>query len=133
MWLYGQENLPEKYQVDFDVLRQSNLKTSRAWAIKESLHGLWDCDNLEQAQQWWKRWYFWATHSRLEPVKKVARMVKRHIDGVMNYFLHPITNAASEGLNSQIQLLKQQARGYRNFSNLRVAILFHCGGLELYP
>ena len=133
IWLYGQENLPEKYQADFEVLRQSNLKTSRAWAIKESLRGMWNCDELEQGQQWWKRWYYWATHSRLEPVKKVAEMVKRHIDGVLNYFLHPVTNAASEGLNSTIQLLKQRARGYRNFGNFRVAILFHCGGLELYP
>jgi transposase len=133
MWLYSQENLLEKYQADFEALRQSNLKTSRAWAIKESLRGLWNCDELEQGQQWWKRWYFWATHSRLEPVKKVAEMVKRHIDGVMNYFLHPITNAVSEGLNSTIQLLKQRARGYRNFGNFRVAVLFHCGGLHLYP
>jgi transposase len=133
MWLYGEENLPEKYQVDFEVLRQSTLKTARAWAIKESLRGLWDCDELEEGQRWWKQWYFWATHSRLEPVKKVAKMIKRHLDGVMNYFLHPITNAVSEGLNSTIQLLKQRARGYRNFANLRVAVLFHCGGLQLYP
>jgi transposase len=133
MWLYGKENLPEKYQADFEMLRQSTLKTARAWAIKESLRGLWNCDDLEGGQQWWKRWYFWATHSRLEPVKKVAEMVKRHIEGVMNYFLHPITNAVSEGLNSTIQLLKQRARGYRNFGNFRVAILFHCGGLQLYP
>jgi transposase len=133
MWLYGEENLPEKYQVDFEALKQSNLKTARAWSIKETLRGLWDCDGFEQGQQWWKRWYFWATHSRLEPVKKVAQMVYRHIDGVLNYFLNPVTNAVSEGLNSTIQLLKQRARGYRNFSNLRVAILFHCGGLQLYP
>jgi transposase len=133
MWLYGQENLPPKYQADFETLRHSTLKTARAWALKESLRGLWDCDELEAGQQWWKRWYFWATHSRLEPVIKVARMIKNHIDGVMNYFLHPITNAVSEGLNSTIQLLKQRARGYRNFDNLRVAVLFHCGGLQLYP
>ena len=133
LWLYGEENLPEKHLVNFEVLRQSNLKTGRAWAIKESLRGLWKCDELEEGQQWWKRWYFWATHSRLEPVKKVAEMVKRHIDGVMNYYLHPITNAVSEGINSTIQLLKQRGRGYRNFGNFRVAVLFHCGGLQLYP
>ena len=133
MWLYSQENLPDKHQADFEVLRQSNLKTARAWAIKECLRGLWNCEHLEAAQQWWKHWYFWATHSRLEPVKKVAEMIKRHIDGVLNYFLHPITNAVSEGLNSTLQLLKQRARGYRNFKNFRVAVLFHCGGLQLYP
>ena len=133
LWLYGEENLPEKHQVDFEGLRQSNLKTARAWAIKESLRELWNCGDLEEGQTWWKHWYFWATHSRLEPVKQVAKMVKRHLGGVMNYFLLPITNAVSEGLNSTIQLLKQRARGYRNLSNFRVAVLFHCGGLDLYP
>jgi transposase len=60
-------------------------------------------------------------------------MIQRHLSGVMTYFKHRITNAASEGMNSTIQLLKQRARGFRNFANFRVAILFHCGGLQLYP
>jgi transposase len=133
IWLYGEENLPDKYRADFEALRQSTLKTARAWALKEALRGLWACTGLEEAQQWWKRWYFWATHSRLEPVKKVAQMIHSHLEGVMNFFLHPLTNAVSEGLNSTLQLLKQRARGYRNFRNFRVAVLFHCGGLQLYP
>jgi transposase len=133
MWLYGQEKLPPKYQSSFEALRQSNLKTGRAWAIKESLRGLWNCDGENEGKRWWQRWYFWATHSRLEPLKGVAEMVKSHLQGVMNYFAHPITNAVSEGLNSTIQLLKQRGRGYRNFGNFEVAVLFHCGGLQMYP
>ena len=133
MWLYGQEKLPPKYQSSFEVLQQCNLKTGRAWAIKESLRGLWNCQSEEEGRRWWQRWYFWATHSRLEPIKAVAQMIKRHIDGVMNYFAHPITNAVSEGLNSTIQLLQQRGRGYRNFGNFEVAVLFHCGGLQMYP
>ena len=133
MWLYGEEKLPLKYHSSFEALRQSNLKTGRAWAIKESLRGLWNCEEPQAAQRWWKRWYFWATHSQLEPIKKVAEMVKRHIQGVMNYFAHPITNAVSEGLNSTLQLLKQRGRGYRNFDNFQVVVLFRCGGLCMYP
>jgi transposase len=55
----------------------------------------------------WKRWYFWATHSRLKPVVKVARMIQRHLKNVMTYFDHRITNATSEGLNSKIQTVKK--------------------------
>ena len=60
-------------------------------------------------------------------------MIKSHLDNVMTYFVHPITNAMSESLNSTIQMLKHRARGYRSFPNFRIAILFHCGGLDLYP
>lgn len=133
MWLYGQENLPAKYQAEFESLRQSKLKTARAWAIKESLRQMWNCQDKEAGQQWWNRWYYWATHSKLEPIKKVAATIKRHLWGVMAYFTNRITNAVSEGLNSTIQLLKQKARGFRTFANFRIAVLFHCGGLQLYP
>ena len=70
---------------------------------------MWACQDKEAGQQWWNRWYYWATHSRLEPIKKVAATIKRHLSGVMSYFTHRITNAVSEGLNSTIQFLKQRA------------------------
>jgi transposase len=133
MWLYGEEKLPTRYQVAFEALRDSTLKTARAWAIKESLRQLWSCPDTQAGVAWWKRWYFWATHSRLEPVRKVATMLKSHLDNVLTYFVHPITNAVSEALNSTLQMLKHRARGYRSFANFRTAVLFHCGGLNLYP
>ncbi len=46
---------------------------------------------------------------------------------------HRVTNAVAEGTNGKIQLIKANARGYRNFAHYRIAILFHCGGLDLYP
>jgi len=133
MWLYGADNLPDKYEVDFAALRSSNLKTARAWAIKESLRQLWKQRSRIGGERWWKRWYGWAIRSRLEPVKKVAAMVKRHLPNVLTYFKHRITNAGSEALNSVIQMLKKRAFGYRSFDNFRTVVLFHCGGLSLYP
>jgi len=133
MWLYGKENLPLKYAGAFDLLRQSSLKTARAWAIKESLRDLWKCACEDDAKTWWKRWYFWATHSRLPPVIRVAKMIKRHLDNVLSYFRFRITNAASEAINSVVQMLKKRAFGYSSFTNFRYAVLFRCGGLDLYP
>ena len=60
-------------------------------------------------------------------------MIRSHLRGVMNFYDHPITNAVSEGLNSKIQKFKQVACGFRNFEHFRIAIFFHCGGLQLYP
>jgi transposase len=52
---------------------------------------------------------------------------------VLTYFRHRITNAMSEGIASKIQALKKAANGLRNRDNFKIAIYFHCGGLDLYP
>ncbi len=79
------------------------------------------------------RWYFWATHSRLQPIIDAAKTLKRHEAGLLSYFAHRITNAAAEGLNSRIQAIRVSARGYRNREHFKTAIYFHLGGLQLYP
>jgi transposase len=107
LWLFSEENLPEPSRERFAALRALHLKTGRAWAIKESLRDLWAYRRKGWALRHWKHWYFWATHSRLKPVVKVARMIKGHLDNVLTYFDHRITNATSEGLNSKIQTIKK--------------------------
>jgi transposase len=132
-WLYARENLPEKYRLTFDALRDSNLKTARAWAIKEQLRDLWDQPNLEEGEAWWTVWFQWASRSRLEPVKNVARMIKAHLPNVLTYFTHPITSATNEAINGVIKALVKRSYGFRSFPNFRTAVLFHCGKLDLYP
>ena len=73
------------------------------------------------------------SRSRLKPVVEVAQMLKRHLENLLTYLRHHITNAVTEGLNSKIQSLKSAARGFRNFQNYRIRILFFCGKLALYP
>ena len=133
LWLWREENRPEKHEERFAGLRAANLKTGRAWAIGECLRGLWEYTSKAWAMNYWKSWYFWATHSRLAPVIEVAKMINNHLDNVMTYFDHRITNAVSEGLNSKIQTIKKMACGFRNRDNFKTAIFFHCGGLDLYP
>jgi transposase len=128
---YAEENLPARYAARLDELKSSKLRTARAWAIKELLRELWRCPGLKQAEALWNRWYSWATRSQLEPVKKVASMVRDHLPGILAYYKHRVTNALAEGTNSKIEWIKNTARGYRNWENLKAAILFHCGGLEL--
>jgi transposase len=110
-WLFAEENLPEKMVERFAFLRELNLKTGRAWAIKESLRELWNYRRRGWAELFWQQWYFWATHCRLKPVKKVARMIHNHLQNVLTYFDHRITNAVSEGLNSKIQTVKKTHTG----------------------
>jgi transposase len=133
LWLYSQERVPERHWQRFRALRDADLKTARAWAIKENLRCLWSYVYRGWALRHWKRWYFWATHSRLAPVIEVARMIQRRLHGVLNFYPHHITNAGSESLNSRIQAIKSMSRGFRNREHFKTAIFFHCGGLDLYP
>lgn len=133
LWLYAQERLPPKHQQRFAGLRAMNLKTGRAWAIKESLREFWKMPTRQEALAHWKHWYRWATHSRLKPVIKTAKNIQHKLHNVLTYFTHRITNAVAEGLNSKIQTIKKAAYGFRSFENFKTAIFFHCGGLRLYP
>jgi transposase len=133
LWLWNEENVPEWRRAEFEALRDAKLKTSRAWAIKETLRDFWTYIYPKCAEKYFTAWYFWATHSRLTPIIEAARTLKRHLPNLLTYFKHWITNATSEGINSKIQTLKLMACGYRNREHYKTAILFQCGGLDLYP
>jgi transposase len=132
-WLFSEERLPERHADAFADLQARELKVGRAWAIKEALRTLWTFRQGAAVRRFFRRWYAWAIRSRLDPVKKVARMIQRHLDGVLRYVHHPITNGVAEGLNSKIMSIKRKAGGFRNAQNFTTAIYFHCGGLDLYP
>jgi transposase len=133
LWLWNEENVPEWRREEFDMKKNSKLKTARAWAIKEMLRAFWTYIYPACAARFFKAWYFWATHSRLVPIIKAANTLKDHLANLMTYFKHHITNATSEGINSKIQMIKLMACGYRNRKHYRAVIYFHCGGLDLYP
>ena len=117
--------------VSFRALNQLNLKTSRAWAIKENFTQFWSYSYKGAAKRFFDAWFNNAMRSRLESIKKVVKMLRRHDTGLLNNSQHRISNACAEGFNSAIQLIKANARGFRNFTNYRARILFHCGKLDL--
>ena len=132
-WLFNPENMSDDRWLKFEALKDQELKTSRAWAIKEQFRWLWEYRYAGNARKFFSQWYGWAARSRLKPIIKVAKMLKRHLDNILTYFRHPITNAMSEGFNSRIQSIKSRARGFRAFANYRTRILFYCGKLDLMP
>lgn len=133
LWLYNPINLSEERLEDFTELLKVNLKTSRAWFVKENFCGFWEQAGIWLGERYFKDWYSHAIRTRLAPVKKVARSLKEHLEGLLNYFEYPISNALSESINSRIQSLKSTARGFRSFTNYRTRILFFLGKLQLTP
>ncbi|PZP61192.1 MAG: ISL3 family transposase [Azospira oryzae] len=133
LWLTNPENMTDKARERFAELKTAELKTGRAWALKEALRALWSYKSAAWAAKFWQRWYFWATHSRLAPMIAAAKLIARHLPNVLTYFTHRITNAVAEGLNSKIATVQKRACGYRNPNHFKIAVYFHCGGLNLYP
>ena len=143
---WGEENTPEEKPISrpavseeyhsaavIGTIKELNLQTSRAWAIKEVFRSFWLCDTRKQAEGYFAKWYGWAIRSRLNPVKKVARMCQRHLGNILTFFEHRLTNGPIEGLNNAIQGLIKKAFGYRNRERFKTDIFFHFGGLDLYP
>ncbi len=131
--LYGLENLPPKWEDRIAEMKRSKLRTARAWRLKETLREMYACANWAQARSLFETWHRDAMASRLRPVMKVARMLRNHLEGVLNFFIHRATNAYSESLNRIIQDLINRANGYRNRARLKRDLFFRLGGLDLYP
>jgi len=102
LWLKNRDNLTVKQSAQFDDLSQLNLKTARAYQIKTNFQAFYSLPDRETGEAYLKQWYFWATHSRIEPMIKVAKTIKRHWDGVLNWFDSHLTSALLEGMNSLI-------------------------------
>jgi len=133
LWLANEDNIPEFRREEFNAIQKENLRTGKAWAIKEALREFWRYTYTKCAERFFDRWYFWATHSRLTPMINAAKTIKRRLANVLTYFRNKITNATSEGINSKIQMVKEMSCGFRNREHYKTAIYFHCGGLDLYP
>ena len=84
LWLYSAENLPARHVDRFAALRAGDLKTAQRWAIKESLRHFWSYQRRGWGAKHFTRWYFWATHWRLQPVIDAARTLKRHEAGLLS-------------------------------------------------
>ena len=131
IWLKNQPNLkvPQMDLLEQLTIKKLNLKTSRAYHIKLNFQELYQ-QPVEFAETYLKKWYFWATHSRLEPIINAAYTIKNHWDGVLRWFKSKINNGVLEGINSMIQAAKARARGYRTERNLITMIYLIAGKLK---
>jgi transposase len=130
LWLKNPRNLSERQRTQLDNLSASNLKTGRAYRIRLAFQELY-IQPAKNAEAFLKKWYWWATHSRLPPMIEAARMVKRHWNGILRWFQTKIANGIMEAINSLVQAAKAKARGYRSTRNLKAIIYLIAGKLEL--
>jgi len=131
IWLKNPENLTGKQRLRLSDLEKLNLKVSRAYLLKEAFRCFWDYTYRRNAEKYLYRWTWWATHSRIEPMRDFAWMIKRHKEEILNYFNVPITNASVEGMNRKAKVVSQRAYGYRTVATFQLALYHVMGNLPM--
>jgi transposase len=130
-WLRNESSLSTGQRATIASLSHCNLKTARAYQIRLTFQEFYQQPSRQAAETFLKRWYFWATHSRLQPMIDAARTVKRHWDGILRWHDSKIANGLIEGINSLVQAAKAKARGYRSIRNLKAMVYLVAGKLDL--
>ena len=130
--LKNEENLTKNQKDKLEELKLSklNLKSIRALHIRQNFQEIYKTDTEEDFETLLKKWYFWATHSRLEPIIKAAKTIKAHWEGVLEWKKSQINNGILEGLNSIVQAAKAKARGFKTFRNFRIVVFLLTGKLD---
>ncbi len=117
IFLKNERNLTKSQRETLEELQLSKLriKSVRALRIRESFQDIYQAETEDAFSLLLNKWYFWATHSRLEPIIKVAKTIKTHWDGILEWKRSHINNGILEGFNSIIQAAKAKARGFSTF------------------
>ncbi|MCI0604604.1 ISL3 family transposase [bacterium] len=115
------------------TIQQTNQRIYRAYLLKESFQRLFDANSIESAEADFNAWYGWARRSRLEPFKKLALTLRRHLPGILRFLTRNLTNSAVEGWNSKIRMISHRAFGFRSAEALIAMIKLNCSGIELSP
>jgi transposase len=131
VFLKNEKNLTATQKENKEKLLLSglNLKSMRALNIRESFQQIYRAESFETFELLLKRWYYWASHSHLPPMKKAAKTIKNHWAGILRWKESQINNGILEGLNSIVQAAKRKARGYKTEHMKTIAYLI-TGGLD---
>jgi transposase len=131
VFLKNEKNLTltQKENKEKLLLSGLNLKSMRALNIRESFQQIYRAESFEMFEFLLKRWYYWASHSQLPAMKKVAKTIKNHWEGILRWKESQINNGILEGLNSLVQAAKRKARGYKKDHMKTISYLI-TGGLD---
>jgi len=132
IFLKNQENLSEKQAEQLEGIKMSklNLKTCKALQLRETFQQIYEAKTQNSFELLLKKWYFWATHCRVEQIRACAGTIKRHWTGVINWFRTKINNGILEGFNSLFQAAKAKARGYKLTKTIMTVIYILTGKLN---
>lgn len=125
------EHLSDAQHDRLAELVRRNLRTVRAYLLKEDFQSLWEYVSPYWAGRFLDRWCTRTMRSRLDPMKQVARMVRSHRELILNWFRArgQLSNAIVEGFNGKARVTTKKAFGYRTCEALEIALYHTLGDL----
>ena len=125
------ENLTVNQKISLRELLTYNLRTVKAYLLKEQFQVFWTYHSPHHAEAFLDSWTTMAMRSRIEPMKKIARSLRNHRPLILNWFKARGTIAlgAVEGLNNKLKVITRRAYGFRSFGKAEVALYHALGNL----
>lgn len=133
LWLKNPWNLSRQERTRLSALCQRNQPIVRAYYLKEAFQRFWDYKSEGWSFPYLTKWLWWASHSRLAPFKKFARMIRQHLDGILSWTTLRVSNGALEAMNNKVKAVSHRAHGYRTVETYIAAIWHSLGNLPLEP
>ena len=130
-WLKRPENLTRKQEATLADLIRMNLKTVRSYILKEDFQNFWEYKYQASAGRFLDQWCNRAMRSKIEPMKKVARMLRNHRELLLNWFTAKgeISAGIVEGMNNKVKVTSRKAYGFRSYRAISLALYHNLGGL----
>ncbi|OED36235.1 transposase, partial [Chromatiales bacterium (ex Bugula neritina AB1)] len=129
------ENLTEKQEIKLKEILSYNLKTVRAYLLKEDFDGFWDYTSPAWAEKYLDRWCTRVMRSKIDPMKKVARSIRKHKPLILNWFRakKQFSSGIVEGLNNKAKVTTRTSYGFRTFKCAEIALYHALGNLPEPP
>ena len=126
-------NLDADQKKTLQEIRERNEPLSRAYELKESLRGILDRHQVNVARVKLNEWVDWASRSHLAPFVRVAKTIRKYMDGILEYIRTGFNNGRAEGINNKVRAITKRAYGFHHATSLISMVLLCCGGLHLDP
>jgi len=130
--LKDRQALPDNQRADLDALiaQATTKRTARAWLYREQLREILDRKQINVVSAMLAQWCTNVMRSKVEPMKDVARMIRKHFDGIVAWTQTRQTNGFIEALNGLFQAAKRKARGFTRFATMRTVLFLIAGKLD---
>lgn len=115
------------------AIQHTNRPLFRAYLLKEALAHALDYRQAARARRALEDWLSWASRSRLKPFVRVARTIRKHLDGIVAYVRTRLTNGYTEGVNNKLRMVARRAFGFHSAEPLISMLFLVCGGITLTP
>lgn len=133
IWLKNPENLSDKEKKKLHSMKDLDIKTAKAYQFKLALQRLWQVKDLLAAQNYLNNWYYWAAHSKIEEIVKLAETVHKHSYGILEAIRTGLDNSVAEGLNNKVKTVVKRSYGFKTAKYRNTMIYLVTGKLELSP